>query len=126
MTGLRIERVDGIPVASPSGDVDAATAARVRDELVAAVADDVSDIVFDLGETRYVDSAGLDMLFRLNQRLRQRRTTLRVVIPATSQLARLVEIVGMPAAMPLYATVAEAVQAALSGGCRLGSSAAPS
>ena len=67
----------------------------------------------DLSETRYLDSAGIDMLFRLSERLRERRARLLLVIPQASQLARLARIVGLVRAVPSYETVEHALGACL-------------
>ncbi len=111
--GVELEHVDHVPIATPRADIDAANAAAVQEELVAAVAPDVDSLIVDLSNTRYVDSAGIDMLFRLGERLRERRATLRLVIPASSQLSRLSAIVALPRAMPVHDTVDDALRVAV-------------
>lgn len=111
MIGLDVEHVDHVPVARPRGDVDAANARRLRDELAGCLGSDADELVLDLSETRYVDSAGIDMLFRLSERVRERRARLLLVIPQASQLSRLAEIVGLSRAMPVHETVEEALGA---------------
>ena len=103
--------VDGVAVVRLPLDVDAANAARLREELIACVPEGGQDLVIDLAGTRYLDSAGIDMLFRLGQRLSERRADLRVVIPPGSQIGRLTTIVGLGTAMPVYESVGEAVAA---------------
>jgi anti-anti-sigma factor len=109
MSGIHVERFDRVPVARPRGDIDAANAAAIREELSACLRPDTDDLVLDLSGTRYLDSAALDMLFRLGERLQQRRARLLLVIPADSQLRRLGEIVGLPQAMPVLDTVPQAL-----------------
>jgi anti-anti-sigma factor len=111
MTALNIDRIDGVCVACPTEDIDAATARRVRDALAACLDAGGDDLVLDLSETRYVDSAGIDMLFRLHELLRERRSRLLLVIPPESNLARLAAIVGLPGAVPVHDTVARALAA---------------
>jgi anti-anti-sigma factor len=110
--GLRVEHLDGVPVAHLPTDVDAANATRLRTELNAFVGNEALDIVLVLDETRFLDSAGIDMLFRLSRRLSDRRARVRIVIPAGSPLRRLTQIVGLERAVPFYETVADAVAAA--------------
>jgi anti-anti-sigma factor len=112
VTGLEVEHFDGIPVVRILVDVDSANATKLRDQLAGYLPRGASDLVVDLSSTRYLDSAGIDMLFRLNQRLGQRRGSLRLVIPPGSQLARLADIVALSSAMPIHAMVAEAIEAA--------------
>jgi anti-sigma B factor antagonist len=109
--GIGVERIDGVPVVRPQGDIDAANAQEVHDELASQITADTSAIVIDLTAARYVDSAGIDMLFRLHDRLRQRRSKLLLVIPAASQLNRLVEIVGLDKVVPVHHTVEDALGA---------------
>ena len=109
---VRLTDHDGVTVAALPPDVDAANAARVRQELASAVPHGSRDIVVDLRDTRYLDSAGIDMLFRLGQRLSERRAVLRIVLPAESQLRRLARIVALERGMRLHETVAEAAAAA--------------
>ena len=87
MTVVPIERIDGVRVARPQGDIDAANASQVERELAESLEPDGDCLVLDLRETRYLDSAALDMVFRFNERLRQRRGGLQVVIPATHHSA---------------------------------------
>jgi anti-sigma B factor antagonist len=108
---VNVERRDGVPVVRPREDVDAANAVALREQLTECVDSGTDRLVVDLTETRYVDSAGIDMLFRLGELLRQRRAMLLLVIAADSNLARLAEIVGLAAAMPLFPTVQEALGA---------------
>lgn len=109
---VQLTDLEGVTVAALPTEVDAANAARLREELASAVPHGSRDIVLDLRETRYLDSAGIDMLFRLGQRLTERRAVLRVVLPATSPLRRLAGIVGLERGMTLHPTIAEAVEAA--------------
>jgi anti-anti-sigma factor len=109
---LKTEHFNNVLVVMLPTDVDAANAARVGDELIARATHTVSCLVVDLSETRYLDSAGLDMLFRLRARMRQRRKRVHLAVPPNSPLRRLLEIVSADAAdLPVHAGVEEAVQA---------------
>jgi anti-anti-sigma factor len=110
MSRLEVEHVDGVPVARPREDIDAANARVLRDELAACV-QGADRLVLDLAATRYIDSAGIDMLFRLNELLRQRRATLLLVIPQSSQLTRLAQIVALPSAVAIHESVEQALGA---------------
>jgi anti-sigma B factor antagonist len=112
MNSVTIERIEGVPVARVSDDIDAANAASVHEQLAGALGPDTLSLIVDLSEIRYVDSAGLDMLLRLSDRLAHRRAKLMLVIPETSQLNRLAAIVGLPQAMPVHPTLLAAQQAA--------------
>jgi anti-anti-sigma factor len=108
MTEMEIELIGGVPVAKLNEDLDAANAATVRSELAEALGPDALTLVVDLSDTRYVDSAGIDMLLRLGDRLERRRAKLILVVPETSPLRRLLTVVGLPDAIPVHATVDDA------------------
>jgi anti-anti-sigma factor len=110
MSALDIERLDGVPVAHVTEDLDAANAAHVQRQLDGALGPDASRLVVDLSDTRYLDSAAIDMLLRLGDRLEHRRAKLILVIPETSQLMRLAAIVGLPHAVAVYPTVSAALE----------------
>jgi anti-anti-sigma factor len=108
MMGIAVEHFDGVPVVRPREDIDASNARQLRDELSRCLRE-ADRMVLDLTETRYVDSAGIDMLFRLNDLLAQRRASLALVIPQRSPLARLAQIVALPSVMPIHETVEQAL-----------------
>jgi anti-anti-sigma factor len=95
-------------IARPGQDVDAAVVAPMRDELAASIGADDGGVVLDLSRTRFIDSAGLDMIFRLAERLAVGRSVLVLVIPERSQLRRLAGIVGLPQAMAVTDTLEQA------------------
>jgi anti-sigma B factor antagonist len=105
---MQVELVDDAVIACPTEDIDTASARRLADALADCLDSDADHLILDLSEVRYLDSAGIDMLLRLGERLRQRRSHLSVVIPRSSPLTRVAEIVDLPAAMPVFATVADA------------------
>lgn len=110
MSPLDIDRIDGVPVARVNEDVDAANAAAVQRQLDDALGPDALSLVIDLSATRYLDSAGIDMLLRLNHRLDHRRAKLILVIPEVSQLQRLAAIVGLPEAVAIHPSLANALR----------------
>jgi anti-sigma B factor antagonist len=110
MTPPGLERIDGVPVAHIVEDVDAANVAAVERELADALGPDALGLVVDLSGTRYLDSAGIDMLLRLGDRLAHRRAKLVLAIPDDSQLKRLAEIVGLTDLIAIHPTVGEAVE----------------
>jgi anti-anti-sigma factor len=112
VSAVQSSHADGVPIARLPEEVDAANAARVGAELAECVNRDVFELIVDLGGTQFIDSAGIDMLFRLSERLRQRRVILRVAIPPGSPLSRLAEIVGLRNGMPVHESVADALAAA--------------
>jgi len=106
MSSLEIERVD------VHEDIDAANATITQQRLADALDPDASSLIIDLSATRYLDSAGIDMLLRLSNRLDHRRAKLILVIPDSSQLKRLATIVGLPEAIAIHPSLPVALQEA--------------
>jgi anti-anti-sigma factor len=112
MSLLYLERIDLVPIAHVKEDIDAANVTTIQQQLADALGPDASSLVIDLSATRYVDSAGIDMLLRLGDRLDHRRAKLILVIPDASQLKRLAAIVGLPDAVAIHPTLSAALQEA--------------
>jgi anti-anti-sigma factor len=112
MSQLDLEKIDSVPIAHVNEDIDAANAAATQQQLAEALGRDALSLIVDLSDTRYLDSAGIDMLLRLGGRLSHRRAKLLLVIPDTSQLKRLATIVGLPKAIDTYPSVEDALRAA--------------
>lgn len=110
MSQLDIERINGVPIARVYEDIDAANAAITQQQLADALGPDSLSLVVDLSESRYLDSAGIDMLLRLGDRLEHRRARLILVIPDGSQLKRLAAIVGLPDTMTIHPTLSQALK----------------
>ncbi|HEX4033165.1 MAG TPA: STAS domain-containing protein [Solirubrobacteraceae bacterium] len=110
MTMPAVTSLNGLPVAAMPTDVDVANAALVGEQLAGAVTHDAPCLVLDLTGTRYLDSAGIDMLLKLAERLRNRRQTLLLVVAEGSPLRRLLTVMGVDASLPVHASVAEAAE----------------
>jgi len=116
MIHLDIEQIDGVPIVYLKEDLDAANAATVERGLAEAIGPDALSLIVDLSSVRYLDSAGIDMLLRLSDRLDRRRNELILVVPESSQLKRLVTIVGLPDAIAIHPSLHEALAGQRSGG----------
>jgi anti-anti-sigma factor len=112
MSPLDVERIDAVPIAHVGEDIDAANATAIQQQLDDALGPDAGSLVIDLSDARYLDSAGIDMLLRLSDRLDHRRARLILVIPNSSQLKRLATLVGLPEAISTHPTLQAALQEA--------------
>jgi anti-anti-sigma factor len=108
-TEIAIERRGGAIVAHLGGEVDMTNAGQVRDELLTSVPNDVLALVIDLSGCRYLDSAGIEVVFDMARRLRRRRQELRLALPASSPLKRLLDLTEVASAAPVYETLDAAV-----------------
>ena len=99
-----------VPVALVHGEIDLANARRMRDAVIALVAEDAPGLIVDLADVPYLDSAGIQALFDVVRHLREREQVLAVVVPATSPLRRVLKITGFQEAAPICDSTSEAAK----------------
>lgn len=97
-------------VVEVTGELDLSTVARWEED-VEAVGRSASLVVLDLSQVGFVDSAGVQTLFRLIRASRQQGTRLVFVAPRDGPVRRLLEILDLEALTPVCETRAEAVRA---------------
>jgi anti-anti-sigma factor len=106
---IAIEREGGMVVARLTGEVDMTNAAYIGDELTNSVPNEALGLVIDLGGTRYLDSAGIELLFELARKLVRRRQQLKLALPKTSPLRRVLILTDVQSAAPIHDSVEEAL-----------------
>lgn len=106
---IAIERRGGSVVAHLSGEIDMTNAAYVREQLLASMPNDALALVIDIGGCRYLDSAAIEVLFDLSRRLARRRQDLRLVMPPTSPLKRVIELTEVATAAPVHESLDSAL-----------------
>jgi anti-sigma B factor antagonist len=106
---IAVERHGGTVVGRLSGEVDMTNAGLVRDRLLDAVPNDVLALIFDLSGCRYLDSAGIEVIFDLSRRLQRRRQELRLVVPDSSPLGRVLTLTEVNSVAPVHATLDSAL-----------------
>jgi anti-anti-sigma factor len=99
---VSVERRGGSVVAHVGGEVDMTNASYLRDQLLDSMPNDALALVIDISGCRYLDSAGIEVLFDLSRRLERRRQELRLVMPPTSPLKRVIELTDVGTAAPVY------------------------
>jgi anti-sigma B factor antagonist len=102
---IAVERRGGMLGAHLGGEIDMTNAGYVRDELLDSVPNEALVLVIDLHECRYLDSAGIEVLFDLARRLGRRRQKLRLVVPPNSPLVRVLELTEVGTAAPIHDTL---------------------
>jgi anti-anti-sigma factor len=109
LADIEVERHDSAVVAHLSGEVDMTNAAFVRDELLAAVPNDALTLIVDLAGCRYLDSAAIEVIFDLARRLTRRRQELRLVVPESSPLGRVLTLTDVNSVAPVHASLDSAL-----------------
>ena len=98
-------------VARLGEEFEISTALTVRDELLEAMSNRDHGIVIDLQEVSFMDSAGINVLFELAERLGSRQQRVAVVLPERAVVRRVAELVGLGSTVNVCENVDEAVGA---------------
>ena len=105
---VQVDDRDGWAVARASGDLDLTTAPRLRERVVQVITGGQPQVVLDLQAVDFVDSTGLGVLVGLLKRTRSQGGDLRLVSTRTG-LRKILELTALERALPLAATVDEAL-----------------
>ncbi|MDP1818821.1 MAG: STAS domain-containing protein [Acidimicrobiales bacterium] len=108
---VQVEQSDGWAVARVHGDVDVATAPRLREQLIAIVTGGEANIVLDLDGVDFLDSTGLGVIVGVLKRVRTLGGDLRIVCSRPG-VCRVFEITALNRTLPLAGSVADAVAGA--------------
>jgi anti-sigma B factor antagonist len=101
---------DGIPVMVIQGEIDVATAPRVRERLLAMAEGNPKLAVADLSGVTFVDSTALGVLVSGAKRFRTGGGDLRLVVTAP-HIAKVFAITGLDDLFSIYPSAARAVSA---------------
>jgi anti-anti-sigma factor len=96
-------------VACVSGEIDMANAPDLRSAVAHELSNQPLALVLDLSGVDYLDSAGIQVIYDLRERLRERGQRLALVVGGDSPIAETLRIVDLPSAVP----VADSVDAAM-------------
>jgi anti-sigma B factor antagonist len=104
---------DGVCVVTPAGEIDLASAPRLKSSLVGLLDDGYTRFVLDLSAVRYLDSTGLGVLIAFSRRLDDGGQVLLAQAPAS--VVGLLELTGLDARFETFATVEDALAPVPSG-----------
>lgn len=101
------ESIDGLEAVSVSGELDEATAPRLREALEAVMEQVDRPVVVDLSGCEFIDSTGLSLLVESQRRLAESDRSF-AVCSVRPEVGRLLELTGIDTAIGLYETREEA------------------
>lgn len=107
---------DDVVVARVVGEVDMSNAIDVQDGLLAAVPASAHGLAIDLSELGYLDSAGVRLLFELQERLSRRGQALRLAVPDASHVRRVLLLTKLDTLVALDQDVASSIASIRSSG----------
>ncbi|HLA25459.1 MAG TPA: STAS domain-containing protein [bacterium] len=111
VASVRVQLVDGVPVATVTGEVDIVNAGEIGGQLFAAAPNSATGLIVDLTGVSYLDSRGVHLLFELANRLRMRHQGLHLVVPPRALIRRVLLLTHVDSVIPLHQDAHEAVQA---------------
>jgi anti-sigma B factor antagonist len=100
---------NGVVVASFAGELDRADTDALREKLLDALTSGAHGLVCDLSSLSYIDSAGVHLLHRLSRALQADGHRIALILPADSTPRRVLELVGITEAIPVFASLDDAV-----------------
>lgn len=106
-----VEDLEGWALVRVSGDVDVATAPRLREQLIGIISGGQPRLVLDLDGVDFLDSTGLGVVVSVLKRTRTHGGDLRLVCTRSS-VRRIFELTGLDLAMPLADSPAAALLSA--------------
>jgi anti-anti-sigma factor len=106
---VEISRADGSIVLSVEGPLDAATIGELEQPLLQAV-ESGQNVVVDLSACEFIDSAVIAAIVLAKRCMRPTGASLTLVGGDASQPLRALEIAGLEGQLPIFPTLAAAVQ----------------
>ena len=103
--GLRVEEDREVVVVRISGELDLSNVRELRRDILERVENRALGVVVDLSEVTYLDSAGVQLLGDLSQRLEWRGQRLAVASARDSRAGRVLTMAGADALFPLEPAV---------------------
>jgi len=107
--------VQGVQVVAVQGELDLSTAPRVGELLEDAARDATRPLVVDLTRCKFVDSTGLAMLLHGAKPAQNGESNAALVSPG-GEVRRLLELTAIDRTIPVFDTLAAAVEAVLAAG----------
>lgn len=104
------EDENGTPVVVIEGEIDSSNSDEISHRLRMTISNQGMALVIDLTPTTYIDSAGINVLFRLGLELDERQQRLHIVVASGSPIERMLTIVGLDRAIPTFSTRASALE----------------
>jgi anti-sigma B factor antagonist len=104
---LEFDRRGPAVVAHLAGELDLSNANEVGAALVRGMPKDADGLVLDFTALRYLDSAGINLVYELCERFRARGQHLRLLVPPGSHVLVALEVAGVSATIGIVASVEE-------------------
>lgn len=112
IAGMQCETAGRALVATLSGEIDFSNADGIRSSLTETLSNHSLALVLDLTAVDYLDSSGIELIYRLRQDLRARGQAMHLVVPDASAASTALRLAGVSQSVPTIGTRTEALAAA--------------
>jgi anti-sigma B factor antagonist len=109
LADVQFETIDDVVVARLQGEIDMSNADDLGAAITARVSSDAAGLVLDLGAVDYLDSAGIQIMFELRERLTRRGQEIRLVVGPEAQIATALRYADVPRTLGAADTVQDAI-----------------
>jgi anti-anti-sigma factor len=110
LADVEFEPNDHAVVARVTGEVDLSNAENLGSALLDSMPNREHGLILDLSAVAYLDSAGIQLIYQLRERLRTRGQGLRLVIPASSPSHDALRLAGLTQHVEMADSVEEAIR----------------
>jgi anti-anti-sigma factor len=111
LADLRVETVAQVVVAHLHGEIDMSNARELGEAITRQVSNEALGLILDLTDIAYVDSAGIQVIYELRERLQTRGQQMRLVVAPASPIADALRIADVLTAVGSDATLEAALHA---------------
>ena len=98
-----------VPVVVLPAEIDVTNAEEVYEQLVGAFAPGVNTVIADMTSTVFCDSSGVHAIMHAYESAAARDVRMRLAVSSASSVRRVLELIGVGRLMPVYPTLAEAL-----------------
>jgi anti-sigma B factor antagonist len=99
LADLNVEIIGQAVFARLDGEIDMSNARELGEALGRQVSNEALGLVVDLTDITYLDSAAIQVIFELRERLQTRGQQIRLVVAPASPIVETLRISGVPAAV---------------------------
>lgn len=110
LADVEFELAEDVVVAHVDGEIDMSNGEELGGALGSRLTNEALGLVVDLREVDYLDSAGVQLIYDLRERLGNRGQQLRLVVGAQSPIAEALRIADVPRTVGTFETVDAALQ----------------
>jgi anti-sigma B factor antagonist/stage II sporulation protein AA (anti-sigma F factor antagonist) len=100
------------PVAHLDGEIDLSNVDELIGALETSIGNDAMGLVLDISAVTYLDSTGLRLIFRVARQMQDRQQELRLVVPDTALIWRVLRLSGVIDVVSVFETVPDALRPA--------------